>query len=80
METNNTAFHVGDKVKMRSNRLHRFSPEFYPDDKTVGEIIMLGVKMIFVDWGEKSGVSTDALGNYTWWIHKDSIVKVEEEL
>lgn len=70
-----TRFCVGDKVRMKDNVAHVFSPEFYPDCTVIGEVVAtVDKKMVLVNWVEDSGTS----GNHTWFVEKSRVVKVEE--
>ena len=67
-------FNVGDKVRMKDNRMHCDVPECCPDCTVIGEVVKVYIKRLLVNWGEDSGT----LPNHEWIVDKDLVTKVEE--
>lgn len=50
---------VGDKVRMKTNELHKEYPKFYPEKTAVGTIKQIGIYDAFVQWPKGSTSSDD---------------------
>lgn len=67
-------FNVGDKVRMKGNRMRCAMPEYCPDCTVIGEVVKVYGKRLLVNWGEDSGT----LYNHEGFVGNDWVTKVEE--
>lgn len=65
-------FEVGDRVRVKNNKLHEAIPKFYPERGTVGTIERIRHGDLFVQWPTGSTSMTDR-----WWIPPHRVKKVK---